>query len=49
MPRTIKLGKVVTYSEESPLIKLHDPLINWMSNITREIYISTTIKSEDEL
>ena len=32
-----KLGRVVTYYEELPLIKLHDPSIKLFSEVTRQI------------
>ena len=34
MPMATKLRKVVTYHEEFPTIKLHDPLIPWSCEMT---------------
>ena len=38
MPMTTKLGRVVTYHEELPFIKSHEPsIIRYISTVTRSI------------
>ena len=41
-PRT-KLGRVMTYHEGLPPIKSHEPLITWLSGITRQIHEITPL------
>ena len=41
-PRT-KLGRVVTYHEGLPPIKSHEPLITWLSGITRQLHEITPL------
>ena len=41
-PRT-KLGRVMTYHEGLPPIKSHEPLITWLSGITRQLHEITPL------
>ena len=34
MPKITKPGRVVTYNDELPSIKLEEPLITWSSKVT---------------
>ena len=42
MPISTKIGLVVTYNEELPFIKSHDPSVRGLKSVTRQ---TKTIKS----